>query len=63
MSKLIRQSVLVDNRWFGVRVGSVVVSFCERCECQRTHTCVDKSWVGGEWVFVFICDVCQCEGY
>lgn len=59
---MIKQSVLADARWFGVDVGISVVSYCEDCECQRTHTCVDKSWVDEEWLYVFLCDYCKFGG-
>jgi hypothetical protein len=59
MSKLIKESVLVENRWFDVRVGSCIVSYCEVCDCQRTHTCIDRYRMGDDSMLVFLCDRCR----
>jgi len=56
---MISQSVLDQGRWDNVRVGSVIVSFCETCGCQRVHSCVDSYWKDGERFFVFLCDFCR----
>jgi len=62
VSKVIKKSVLDAARWWGVRVGSSVVSYCKVCECQRTHRCVDSFWEEGELWFVFVCDFCRFGG-
>ena len=61
MSKIIRKSVLDDTKWFGIREGSSVVSYCEDCRCQRTHTCTDSFWKDDESWFVLLCDFCRFE--
>ncbi|UCD13370.1 MAG: hypothetical protein JSW60_07380 [Thermoplasmatales archaeon] len=62
MQKMIKQSVLDECKWYGIDVGSSVVSYCEDCGCQRVHTCVDREWVDGGWLFVFLCDFCRFGG-
>jgi hypothetical protein len=59
MSKMIRDSELVKCKWFDVRFYSSIVSFCEECDCQRTHTCVDRYRLGDDWMLVFLCDHCR----
>ena len=59
MSVMIKQSVLYETKWFDIRIGSSIVTFCERCICQRTHTCADRYWVDGGWVLTFLCDFCR----
>ena len=59
---MIKQSFLADKKWFNIGIGSSVVSYCEDCDHQRTHSCVDKSLVDGEWLYVFLCDYCRFGG-
>jgi hypothetical protein len=59
LSKVVRKQVLDDNRWFNVYKGSVVVSYCERCGCQRTHMCMDTLWKDDGLWFVLVCDFCR----
>lgn len=61
MSVMIRQSLLNETRWFDVRVGGSIVNFCEVCGCQRTHSCVDRCWVDGDWLLSFLCDFCRFQ--
>lgn len=58
MKKLARK-FLSEYGWERINIGSSVVTFCERCDCQRTHTCVDRKWDDGDWVFSFECDHCM----
>lgn len=59
---MIKQSVLADAKWFNIGVNSVVVSYCEDCGCQRTHTCVDDFWNDDERWLVLLCDSCRFGG-
>lgn len=59
MSKMIRDSELVASRWFDVRVGSSIVSYCDDCGIQRTMTCVDRQRMGDDFMLVFLCDHCR----
>jgi len=52
------KSYLDEYRWFGIRIGSVIMYYCNKCKCQRTFQCIDKKWVDGDWVFCFICETC-----
>ena len=59
MSKMMRESELIASKWFGVHVGSSIVSFCDVCGCQRTMMCTDRYYIGGDWMLVFLCDHCR----
>jgi len=59
LSKMIQESVLDETRWFGVHVGSCIVSYCEDCNCQRTMTCTDRYRIGDDRMLVFLCDHCR----
>lgn len=57
MKKLSRK-FLDEYGWVHINIGSSVVSFCEQCGCQRTHTVVEREWDDGDWVFSIECDHC-----
>ena len=65
--KFIDKQTLVDNGWWGGLFGKnpYVVSFCDKCQCQRVHYVVDKEWDQDDnekWRitgFLFFCGVCK----
>ena len=59
LSKIMKKSSLDEARWFNIKVGSCIVTFCDDCRGQRTHHCVDNYRNGGDVMFVFLCDYCR----
>lgn len=59
MIKHIPKSILDENKWYGIREGSHLVSYCAKCQCQRCHQCIGKEWVEGDWLFSFRCNSCH----
>jgi hypothetical protein len=59
--KRLSRGFLDQYGWEHVYVGSSVVTFCEKCECQRTHTCIGKTWEDDDWTFEFECDHCRYD--
>lgn len=56
--KRLSRKFLDEYGWVRIGIGSSVVTFCERCGLQRTHTCVDRTWEDDDWTYDFECDHC-----
>lgn len=52
--KFIEYKELADAGYRSVRVGTTIVSFCEVCQLQRTHTCNGEK----DGLYRFVCNCC-----
>ena len=59
MSKMIKKSELTNNKWYNIKLGSCIVTYCNECNAQRTHHCVDIVRIGEGTMCVFLCDYCR----
>jgi len=60
MLKSIWQKLLIDNGWYGVNVGSQVVTYCRECGVQRPHKCIRKT-LNEEKKIMVVLKCCGCN--